>query len=66
MARKELKEYTWTEISTHNTESSCWIVLHNKVFDITSFLTKVRQVVHFIIMQIASLSISYRYLWVNS
>lgn len=39
---KGLKEYSWEEISTHNTESSCWIVLHNKVFDVTPFLGKVR------------------------
>ena len=41
MAKREIKEYSWEEISKHNTESSCWIVLHNRVFDVTPFLHKV-------------------------
>lgn len=40
MAKKEIKEYSWEEISKHNTESSCWIVVYNKVFDVTPFLDK--------------------------
>ncbi|XDG03658.1 hypothetical protein ABKA04_003273 [Annulohypoxylon sp. FPYF3050] len=28
------------EVSEHNTEDSCWMVLHEKVYDITSFVPK--------------------------
>ncbi|KAI1802618.1 FMN-dependent dehydrogenase-domain-containing protein [Daldinia bambusicola] len=33
---------TWTlaEVSSHRTEESCWVVLHGKVYDITSFVPK--------------------------
>ncbi|KAI2616339.1 FMN-dependent dehydrogenase-domain-containing protein [Hypoxylon sp. NC1633] len=33
---------TWklSEVSAHNTQESCWIVLHGKVYDITSFVSK--------------------------
>ncbi|KAI1370330.1 FMN-dependent dehydrogenase-domain-containing protein [Hypoxylon crocopeplum] len=33
---------TWklAEVSGHDTEESCWMVLHGKVYDITSFISK--------------------------
>uniref|UniRef100_A0A1B6MID0 Cytochrome b5 heme-binding domain-containing protein n=1 Tax=Graphocephala atropunctata TaxID=36148 RepID=A0A1B6MID0_9HEMI len=30
--------YSWTEISQHNQEESCWVVIHGKVHDLTDFL----------------------------
>lgn len=30
--------YTWAEIKKHNTDKDCWIVLHDDVLDVTSFL----------------------------
>jgi|APSaa5957512493_1039668.scaffolds.fasta_scaffold245077_1 cytochrome b involved in lipid metabolism len=30
--------YQWSEIIKHNTEESCWLVAHNKVYDVTKFL----------------------------
>lgn len=30
--------YTLEEVSRHNSESDCWVVLHGKVYDVTSFL----------------------------
>jgi cytochrome b involved in lipid metabolism len=32
------KSYTWEEISQHNTEASCWVVLYDQVVDVTKFL----------------------------
>jgi nitrate reductase (NAD(P)H) len=32
------RKYTLAEVSNHNTEESCWIVVHGKVYDATSFL----------------------------
>lgn len=33
------KEYSLEEVSTHNKESDLWIVIDNKVFDVTKFLS---------------------------
>lgn len=33
------KRLTWEEIRTHTTQESCWIVLNDKVYDVTSFLS---------------------------
>lgn len=30
--------YTWEEISKHNHEKTAWVVIHDKVYDITKFL----------------------------
>ena len=33
------KRLTWDEIRTHTTQDSCWIVLNDKVYDVTPFLS---------------------------
>lgn len=33
-------EYTYDEISKHNTEIDCWIIVNNIVYDVTKFLDK--------------------------
>lgn len=35
-----LKSFTWEEIQQHNKENDCWIVLNDKVYDVTSHLTE--------------------------
>ena len=32
------KVFTLAEVSQHNTSKDCWIVIHNKVYDVTKFL----------------------------
>eukprot|EP01126_Amoeba_proteus_P005651 TRINITY_DN1191_c0_g2_i3.p1 TRINITY_DN1191_c0_g2~~TRINITY_DN1191_c0_g2_i3.p1 ORF type:complete len:224 (-),score=38.47 TRINITY_DN1191_c0_g2_i3:107-778(-) len=36
--RGKLKEYTREEISRHNTLEDCWIVVDDKVYDVTNFI----------------------------
>ena len=33
------KRLTWDEIRTHTSQDSCWIVLNDKVYDVTPFLS---------------------------
>ena len=33
-----LRGYTWREVAQHNTPDSAWVILHNKVYDVTPFL----------------------------
>ncbi len=35
-----MEQYSWEEISKHNTEESLWIVVNDKVYDVTGFLKK--------------------------
>ena len=32
--------YRLSDIATHNTASSCWLIIDNKVYDITQFLNE--------------------------
>uniref|UniRef100_A0A0N4ZE64 (3R)-3-hydroxyacyl-CoA dehydrogenase n=1 Tax=Parastrongyloides trichosuri TaxID=131310 RepID=A0A0N4ZE64_PARTI len=34
----ELKEYSSSEVALHNSKDSCWIILNDKVYDVTKFL----------------------------
>ena len=34
----ETKTYSLDEVSKHNIESDCWIVIHNKIYDVTKFI----------------------------
>jgi cytochrome b involved in lipid metabolism len=36
--RKQERQFTWEEIKGHNTHESCWLVVRNKVYDVTKFL----------------------------
>jgi cytochrome b involved in lipid metabolism len=31
------KTYTLAQVQGHNTESDCWIIIHNKIYDVTVF-----------------------------
>merc|ERR1712098_932111 len=32
------KVYSMAEVRSHTSETDCWVVVHNKVYDVTSFL----------------------------
>ena len=36
---KQQKAFTLDEISRHNTEGDCWFIIHDKVYDVTSFIS---------------------------
>lgn len=33
-----MPKYNWEEIGKHTEQEDCWIVINNKVIDVTSFL----------------------------
>ncbi len=37
-----VKYYTLEEIRVHNMSSDTWLIIHDKIYDITSFLEEVR------------------------
>lgn len=37
---EELRFIRLDEVEKHNNENSCWIILHNKVYDVTTFLNE--------------------------
>ena len=39
--RKTLPKYSWEEVAKHNTSESLWLVVHDKVYDITEFMEEV-------------------------
>ena len=40
---QELPEFEWEEIKKHNTTVSLWIVVHDCVYDVTSFQEEVSE-----------------------
>ena len=38
---KAVTYYTFEEIQKHNHSKSTWLILHNKVYDLTKFLEEV-------------------------
>lgn len=41
---EEVKKITLEEVKSHNVAGSSWLVIHNKVFDVTKFLDEVSEV----------------------
>ena len=41
---KCVKYYTLEEITAHNTSKDTWLIIHDKVYDVASFLEEVRPV----------------------
>lgn len=39
-----IKYFTLEEIREHNISSDTWLIIHDKVYDITSFLEEVRNI----------------------
>ncbi|KAG2186257.1 hypothetical protein INT43_002695 [Umbelopsis isabellina] len=33
-----VNKYTVEQVATHNSESDCWVIIHDKVYDVTNFL----------------------------
>ena len=38
--KKNLPEFTRNEVSQHNKEDDCWIIVKDKVYNVTNFLDK--------------------------
>jgi cytochrome b involved in lipid metabolism len=34
----ELATYTLAEVAEHNTETDCWLIIENQVYDVTNFI----------------------------
>ena len=41
---RELRMFSWEDVKRHNTAESAWVVVHDKVYDVTQFLDEVRAV----------------------
>lgn len=37
-SKNEQKVYRLSEVKEHNDEEDCWMVIHGKVYDVTSFM----------------------------
>lgn len=40
MSEEETPYYTTDEVKTHNTKSDLWVILDNKVYDLTDYVAK--------------------------
>jgi len=38
MATAGYKKYSWEEVGKHRSKDSTWLIIHNKVYDVTKFL----------------------------
>lgn len=38
---RELPKYSWEEVAKHNSAESLWIVVQDKVYDVTKFMEEV-------------------------
>ena len=38
---RELPKYSWEEVAEHNSAESLWIVVQDKVYDVTKFMEEV-------------------------
>lgn len=38
MSQADLKIYSWAEIAKHNTDDDCWVVMYDKVLDVSKWL----------------------------
>ena len=49
------KDITWLEVSKHNTNEDCWIVIENNVYDVTKFLDSHPVNIYFFIFRVVLL-----------
>jgi cytochrome b involved in lipid metabolism len=40
-SRRELPKYSWEEVAQHNSAESLWIVVQDKIYDVTKFMEEV-------------------------
>ncbi|KEG11203.1 cytochrome b5 [Trypanosoma grayi] len=40
MPSSKFPKYTWEEIRKHNKDTDCWVVLYDRVLDVTKFLNE--------------------------
>ena len=38
---RELPKYSWEEVAKHNSAESLWIVVQDKIYDVTKFMEEV-------------------------
>jgi cytochrome b involved in lipid metabolism len=43
---KPLRKIEWEEILEHTTQESLWVVVHNKVYDVTKFMEEVSMLMY--------------------
>lgn len=40
-ATESLKQFAFEEVKQHSNRASCWLVIHDRVYDVTPFLNEV-------------------------
>lgn len=53
-----VKYYTLEDIRVHNMSNDTWLIIHDKVYDITIFLEEVRNNQYFLVATIKALMLS--------